>query len=204
MQILIAEDEPISRKTLQRSLERWGHQVLPTEDGLAAWKVFEKNDLRMVIADWMMPGLDGIDLTRRIRASKRQGYIYIILLTAKTGRGDLVEGFEAGVDDYIKKPFNPEELEVRLRAGERIITLETNLEEQIRELEAALSRVKQLESLLPVCCMCGEIRDDEGVDRGQGPWQRLEEYLIKRHGVDFSHTFCPKCLPLYKKKQGLS
>jgi two-component system NtrC family sensor kinase len=145
MDILIAEDDSVSRKLLQSQLEKWGHRVIETTNGAEAWERFEAepNAFPMVIADWMMPEMDGVELIRRIRArsGQKMNYVYAILLTAKAQKRDLVEGMQAGADDFIAKPFDRDELQVRIGAGERIIRLERDLAEQngqLREAQAAL------------------------------------------------------------------
>ncbi len=143
MKILIADDDAVSRRLLQSYLQKWGYEVTAAQDGAEAWRLFEESLFPMVITDWMMPELDGSGLLRRIRASQRPGYVYAILLTAKSQKEDLVEGMEAGADDFLTKPFDRDELRVRLRAGERIIRLEHHL----RETQAALLQTEQLASL---------------------------------------------------------
>jgi sigma-B regulation protein RsbU (phosphoserine phosphatase) len=157
MKVLIAEDDRVSRRMLQRQLEKWGHEVVAAEDGKDAWEKFQANDFSIVVSDWMMPEMDGIELVRRIRGSQTNGYVFLILLTARSKKEDIVVGMEAGADDFLSKPFDQGELRVRLRAGERIIELERNLAQRnellqeankrmTRDLEAA-ARVQQ--SLLP-------------------------------------------------------
>lgn len=140
MKILIAEDDVVSRRLLASTLERWGHEVTAAASGLEGWALFQQAEFPMVISDWVMPDLDGLELIRRIRASKRTPlYVYAILLTAKWEKQDLVEAMEAGADDFISKPFDREELRVRLRAGERIVSLERALAAQNKALRKALS-----------------------------------------------------------------
>lgn len=137
MKILIAEDEAIPRKLLEASLRKFGHEVLSVENGRQAWEILAKGEIRMVIADWMMPEMDGLELIRRIRKIERPCYVYTILLTARGNRQDLIEGLSAGADDYLVKPFDVEELRVRIRGGERLIRLEEELaarNEQLREM----------------------------------------------------------------------
>src|SRR5262245_22269504 len=134
MKVLIAEDEAVSRRLLQAFLEKWGHQVTPAADGAEAWQLFEPGDFSVVVTDWIMPSLDGLELIRRVRACPRTNYVYVILLTSKSQKEDVVEGMEAGADDFLTKPFDRDELRVRLRAGERILTLEQTLAEQNRTL----------------------------------------------------------------------
>jgi signal transduction histidine kinase len=143
MKILIADDDPVSRRLLQNYLQKWGYEVTAAQDGAEAWRLFEADSFPMVITDWMMPELDGSGLIRRIRASQRPGYVYVMLLTARSQKEDLVEGMEAGADDFLTKPFDRDELRVRLRAGERIIRLEHHL----RETQATLVQTGQLASL---------------------------------------------------------
>jgi two-component system, NtrC family, sensor kinase len=150
MKVLIADDETISRRLLQGYLERWGHAVVAAQNGAEAWDLFAAGDFPVVISDWVMPELDGVELIRRIRASQRPSYVYTILLTSKAQKEDLVTGMEAGADDFVTKPFDRDELRVRLRAGERIIQLEHNLAEQnraLREAQAALIQSEKLASL---------------------------------------------------------
>ena len=125
MKVLIAEDEPVSRRLLESFLIKWGYDVLVTCDGSEAWDVLQKPDApNLVISDWMMPNMDGLELCRKIREMEKSGYIYFIILTAKGSKRDVVEGLEAGADDYLTKPFNRDELRYRLKIGERIIRLE--------------------------------------------------------------------------------
>lgn len=132
MRILIAEDETISRKILGAALTRMGHEVVSTVNGRIAWEELQKEEFRIVIADWEMPEMDGLDLVKKIRSELRGRYIYIILLTSRAEKEDIVVGLDAGADDYLTKPFDPQELKVRLKAGQRIIDLENKLAEQSR------------------------------------------------------------------------
>ena len=143
MNILIADDDAVSRRLLQSYLQKWGYDVEAVPDGAEAWRRFEAGHFPMVITDWMMPELDGPGLLRRIRSSRRPGYVYAILVTAKSQKEDLVEGMEAGADDFLTKPVDRDELRVRLRSGERIIRLEHGL----RETQTALIQTEQLASL---------------------------------------------------------
>lgn len=128
MRVLIADDEPISRKLVEDSLTKWGYDVLATRDGNEAWEVLQRDDApNLVVLDWVMPGLDGIDVCKNLRSRTTRNYVYIILLTAKSGREDIIKGLEAGADDYIIKPFNSEELRYRLKIGQRIIELEQRI-----------------------------------------------------------------------------
>src|SRR5262249_31781006 len=136
-----AEDDLISAQVLRSCLEKWGHQVVTAADGAEAWRLFEGDQINLVISDWMMPEMDGLELIRRIRLCQRSGYVYTILLTAKSKKEDLVKGMEAGADDFLAKPFDREELRVRLRAGERIVQLEQNLARRNEELQQANEQI---------------------------------------------------------------
>ncbi len=142
MRILIAEDERITRATLVRHLEGWGHSVTATEDGEKAWEQFQAGGFDIVITDWEMPLLSGLELVKRVRESAAANYVYVLMLTSRTDKTDIVTGIEAGADDFISKPFDREELRVRVLAGERVVRLERTLHEQNRELAAAGDRMR--------------------------------------------------------------
>jgi CheY-like chemotaxis protein len=128
MKILIAEDDRVSRTLLQRKLTAWGYEVISCNNGAEAWQALHGAESpNLAILNWMMPGMDGVQLCREIRKQKRPDYIYIILLTARDRKRDIVEGIEAGADDYVTKPFNPHELKVRIRAGRRILDMQMEL-----------------------------------------------------------------------------
>ncbi len=138
MRILIAEDDATSRRILDKTLTRWGYEVVSTRDGAEAWKILQTEDRPPIaILDWEMPEIDGIELIRRIRANQRSDYIYTFLLTAKSGKQDIIAGIESGADDYLSKPFDQNELRARLRTGERIINLEQTLAEKNQQLGSA-------------------------------------------------------------------
>jgi two-component system, cell cycle response regulator len=128
MKVLVAEDHPMTRKMLAMQLNKWGYEVVLCSDGAQAWKVLNQQDSpRLVIMDWMMPGMDGVEVCREIRQLGLQPYVYIILVTAKSRAEDIVSGLEAGADDYVVKPFDPQELRVRVRAGSRVVQLQEDL-----------------------------------------------------------------------------
>ncbi len=128
LRALIADDDPVSRRMLARSLHRWEYDVVEVADGAAAWEMLTREDApRLAILDWMMPGLTGPEVCKRVRRCSARRYTYVLLLTARGGKKDLVEGLEAGADDYLIKPFDCQELQARLRAGRRILELESDL-----------------------------------------------------------------------------
>lgn len=143
MKILIAEDKEISRRILERDLNKLGYETEAVADGAAAWRLLQDQPFRMVISDWEMPGMNGVELVRRIREMKSDEYVYVILLTGRTDKRDLIEGMEAGADDFITKPFELEELRVRLRSAQRLLDLEHSMARQKRELEEWKQRVKE-------------------------------------------------------------
>ena len=143
MRILVADDEPVNRLVISRKLRDWGHEVVEAVDGTDAWEKMQATPFRMVVSDWMMPGLDGVELTRRIRANAFPGYTYVLLVTARSGIAALIEGMDAGADDFMVKPFQAEELRARIRAGERVLQLESDLDERNARLTAAYSSAKR-------------------------------------------------------------
>jgi phosphoserine phosphatase RsbU/P len=149
--ILIADDHELSRFKLQTDLEKWGHEVTVAEDGEQAWELFQKNPFSIVITDWMMPKLDGLELVKMIRAAECSNYVYIIMLTAKAEKHDIVAGMGAGADDFLTKPFHRDELQVRLRAGIRITNLNRELHETNRRLQRGREAAAQIQrSFLPM------------------------------------------------------
>lgn len=161
MRILIAEDERITRATLTRQLQSWGHTVVAAEDGEQAWEMFNSGEFDIVLTDWEMPRLSGLELVERLRGGRStttpataldagNRFVYIIMLTGRSDKADLVRGIEAGADDFVSKPFDREELRVRLLAGERIVRLERSLSEhntRMRNDLLAASRVQR--AMLP-------------------------------------------------------
>ena len=188
MKVLIAEDDQVSRRLLQATLGRLGYEVVTTENGAQAWDALTTDDApRLAILDWMMPELDGVDVCRQIRERKDKPYVYIILLTARGQKKDVVTGLEAGADDYLVKPFDPQELRSRITVGERILNLELALEAKVAELEEALTHVKQLQGLLPICMHCKKIRDDSD------NWRLMESYIQEHSEAMFTHSLCGEC-----------
>ena len=188
VRILIAEDDAVSRRVLELSLLRWGYEVVTTPDGQAAWEALQQPDApRLALLDWMMPHLAGPDVCRRVRAVPALERPYLILLTGRSEKADVVAGLNSGADDYLSKPFDREELRARLEAGLRIVELHRSLADRVRELEQALAQVRHLHRLLPICCYCKRIRDDGDY------WQQVEAYLSAHAEVRFSHGICPDC-----------
>jgi sigma-B regulation protein RsbU (phosphoserine phosphatase) len=143
VKILIADDSKQIRFMLQRLLERWGYEVISTCNGLDAWECIQRESVNLIISDWVMPQMDGLELCRRLRSDNFTHYIYIILLTSKDDKSDLIEGMEAGADDFLIKPFHADELRLRIRAGERILRLESTLEERNQKLRETYQHLEQ-------------------------------------------------------------
>ncbi len=143
MKILIAEDERVSRRLLESRLKKWGYEVTAAKDGKEAWEIFQKEHFSMIISDWMMPEMDGLELLRRIRSIERPGYVYTILLTARSEKEDILAGMESGADDFISKPFDKDELLARLKVGLRITDLERDLAQRNQELEKINDRMRR-------------------------------------------------------------
>jgi len=146
MKILIADDDPISSKILQKNLENWDYETVLARSGPSAWQALQDESLRLAILDWMMPGMDGVEVCRKIRRRKKYKYTYIILLSAKDRTPDIIAGLSSGADDYMTKPVNFLELKARLKAGRRIIDLEDKLlfiQNQLKDLASrdSLTRI---------------------------------------------------------------
>ncbi len=189
--VLVADDDPVSQRLLASTLEKWGYEVIAVNNGIDAWRWLE-GDHRPSIAilDWMMPGMTGLEICERARQSVETASVYLILLTARGNREDLVRGLEAGANDFVIKPYDRDELRARVQVGMRVIELQASLAQRVKELEGALNRVKLLQGLIPICSYCKKIRDD------QNYWQRVENYISEHSEVTFSHGICPDC---YKK-----
>ncbi|HET9177317.1 MAG TPA: response regulator transcription factor [Terriglobia bacterium] len=194
--ILVADDDPLSLRVLQKALEKWGHEVAVARDGTEAWQILTRPEApRMAILDWMMPGMDGPTICQRARAAPAITAPYLILLTARNDYGDIVSGLEAGANDYVVKPFNQAELRARIRVGLRVLELQSKLAERVQDLEAALKQVKQLRGLLPICMYCKKIRNDGDY------WQQVETYISDHSEAEFSHGICPGCYEKLMKSQ---
>ena len=188
MKILIAEDDRVSCRLLESTLAGWGHDIVVTRDGQQAWaRLQEKDAPKLAILDWMMPEADGVEICRRVRQLESAVPVYIILLTAKARKADVVNGLIAGANDYITKPFDRAELQARVNVGVTVVGLQQKLSERVIELEEALGHVKLLQRILPICSYCKHVRDD------QNYWQSVECYISEHSEAKFSHSICPNC-----------
>jgi sigma-B regulation protein RsbU (phosphoserine phosphatase) len=172
MKILIAEDDLDARELLALTLEHEGHQVVRASNGLEALRFFQDESFPLIISDWLMPEMDGIQLCQEVRALNRTPYAYILLLTALHGKANYLEGIRAGADDFMSKPYDPDELKARLTVAARIMHLQEH--------------IKKLEGILPTCMYCKRIRERDN-------WIVIEEYIAARTEASFSHGVCPEC-----------
>lgn len=196
MRILVAEDSRVAQMILRGALEKLGHDVSVVGDGRAALEALGKEPFSLVISDWMMPQVSGIELCRALRAAEArrlaegrgQSYTYVILLTALNAKSDYLEGMNAGADDFLTKPFDPEQLAARLRVAERIIGL--------------LNEMRQLSGLLPICAYCKKIREGDVSESSESKtWVPIEQYVSSRSEASFSHGVCPGCYAEHLKPQ---
>ena len=198
MRILVAEDDTVTRKILEVTLGRLRFDVIAAADGNAAWHSLEtlkgKDAPEMVVLDWMMPGLEGIEICRRLRTTPGFELVYIILLTSRDSKEDLAYGLAAGANDYIAKPFDSVELESRVRVGERMVKLQRSLAARVTELEAALAHVSKLQGLLPICSYCKKVRNETNY------WEQVDSYLASHSDLKLTHGICPQCLEKVMKE----
>lgn len=173
MKILIVDDDPVARLRLDAELRALGHEAVEAVGGEEALRLLGPSGARVVISDWMMPGMDGLELCRRLRTSP--DYIYFILLSQmEDSPANQRLAADAGVDDFLIKPVHSPGLWRRLRVAERILGF--------------TRRMHELEAILPICGYCKKIRDD------QNYWQQIEQFFSEHAGTEFSHSVCPDCL----------
>jgi sigma-B regulation protein RsbU (phosphoserine phosphatase) len=197
MRVLIADDDVVLRYSLKAHLERWSYEVVQCADGHEAWAALQSEEPpSLAILDWNMPGADGPTLCRDLRKVDTLSAMYVILITSNQDQKDVVCGLESGADDYIKKPFDWNELRARLRIGSRIVGLQHALAARVVDLQQALSDVKRLGGLLPICAYCKRIRDDGDY------WKQIEQYLSEYSEAQFTHGICPQCLETHLEQIG--
>jgi len=195
VKILLAEDDPMYARLLERLLEG-EYEVGLAHDGVEAWEALQgENPPQLAVLDWLMPRMDGIEVCRRVRQRPEMAPTYMILLTSRDHIRDILTGFTAGADDYLVKPCDPEELRARVRVGRRVVELQSALEAHVAQLQQALTSVRQLQGLLPICAYCKRIRNDENY------WEQLETYLSEHSEATFSHGICPNCYQSIMKPQ---
>ena len=174
MKILVAEDDIISGRVLTTALVKLGHEPVLACDGEKAWAAFDQDPVRVVVSDWMMPGLDGLQLCQRIRDRPQTPYTYFIILSAAhTSTDEYSRAMATGIDDFLSKPLNRDLLRIRLTVAERILRFTTE--------------INLLQDLIPMCSYCQKVRD------GSDYWDRVDTYIRARTGAKFSHGVCPEC-----------
>ncbi len=185
MLVLVAEDDPVARRILQITLENDGTRPLLCGSGEEAWQAWNEHKPRVILSDWMMPRMSGVDLCRKIRSAGDHDYTYFILVTAiGHDRAHLREAMAAGVDDFLNKPIDSESITMRLHVATRILEF--------------TRQIRQLNQLLPICMYCRKIRDDADY------WQQFESYIHTHTGSRFSHGICPECYAKAMKEIGLN
>jgi phosphoserine phosphatase RsbU/P len=195
MRILVAEDDSVTRRILESTLSKLGWDVITAADGAAAWRILAgRNSPELAVLDWMMPGMDGPEICLRLRGTPGCAGTYVILLTSRGGKEDLATGLAAGANDYIAKPFDPIELEARVRVGERMINLQNSVAARIRELEEALGHVRRLQGLLPICSYCKMVRNETNY------WEQVEAYISTNSDLKLTHSVCPSCMEKVMKE----
>jgi len=194
IKILIVEDDPFFQRVLQKRVAGEGYQVAIAGDGREGMKSIVTFEPDLVISDWMMPEVDGLELCQSVKTGLKEAAPYFILLTAKGEISNKLLGLETGADDYLVKPCDPGELMARVRSGLRIVLLNQELRTAVGQLQmtnaelvSARDAVKRMAELLPICSVCHKVRD------GENAWHFLDEYLKVRGRMEFSHGLCPEC-----------
>jgi two-component system, cell cycle response regulator len=183
LRILIAEDDAVSRTILHRAVEKFGHECLAAEDGERAWEIYrETSGVDAIISDWMMPGMDGLELCSKVRGEERNGYTYFIFLTALGDRNHLHMGLEAGADDYLSKPLDRDELQVRLISARRVTELHRRLAFQNGELEVLNRKLFEQSREDPLTRLGNRLRLREEFEALRG--------RVERYGHNYSAVLC--------------
>jgi DNA-binding response OmpR family regulator len=189
MEVLAVEDDVFSRKLLCSMIEKMGHDVVVAENGVDALKILSGGFVKIAVLDWNLPEMSGLDVCKKIREKDFKIPPYIIMATAANiKKENVIETLRAGANDYLEKPYDAEELKAALKTAEKVISLQLDLEERIRELQKAVDEIKLLRGILPICMGCGKIRTD------RESWEKIEEYLSKHIDIKFSFGLCPDCI----------
>ena len=190
VRILVVDDFSTMRKIIKAMLRRIGIKSIDdAEDGKVALNLLKSHPYNLVILDWNMPGIQGIEICKRLRELKLKITPYLIILTASMNeKKDVLETFRTGANDYMEKPFDAKELIARVKLGEKLIKLEIELADRIKALEEANKHIKTLQGILPICMHCHDIRKDNET------WERIDEYISRHTDAQFSHGLCPKCM----------
>ena len=170
----MVEDDPVSAMILEKALTNLGYEPVMARDGAEAWETFNRDPVRLIVSDWMMPELDGLALCEKVRARPDTAYTYFVLLTANhTSTANYELATTAGVDDFLTKPLDREAIRMRLRVAERILKY--------------TAEIRQLQEMIPICVYCRRVRDEHNY------WDLVETYVQKETGSRFTHAACPVC-----------
>ena len=197
MRVLVADDDRIAAAMLTQTLRQWEFDVTVVSDGGDALRYLQMHgtaEPMLAILDWMMPRIEGSEVCRRVRLEMPLANMYLMLLTSLEGKSHVIAGLDSGADDYLVKPFDPDELRARINVGVRVLALQDRLSERVAELQSALANVKQLHGLLPICSYCKRIRGDDQY------WTQVESYIAERSDAQFSHGICPPCATELEKE----
>src|SRR4051812_1400910 len=196
MQIVIADDDRIAATVLAQTLRQWEFDVTVAADGGEALRHLQQSAAMptLAILDWMMPNLEGAEVCRRVRLEMPLANMYLMLLTSLESKGDVIAGLDSGADDYLIKPFDPDDLRARINVGMRVLSLQERLADRVRELQDAMANVKVLHGLLPICSYCKRIRGDDQY------WTQVESYIADRSDAQFSHGICPPCATVLERE----
>lgn len=199
IKVLCVEDDKTTSSILAYLLKKWGYTPIIFENAREALNMLEdENSPQLILTDWVMPEMNGLEFTTAIRKKYSQRHIYIIILSSMSEKNNIVQGLQAGADDYIVKPFAPQEVECRLKIGERTLTLQNQLSAKVEELSKAIETIKTLEGLIPICMYCKKIRTTDNY------WQQIEEYIEHHSNAKFTHGICEDCLKKINKENNLT
>jgi len=185
--ILVVDDEEMLLLYLSKRLKKHNYDVVTCLSGEEALEKVKAFDFDVVILDVILPGIDGYEVCRRLKSDKKTSGIMVLILSVRKTVEERLKGYEVEADDYITKPYDPEELLAKIRI---LLRLKNALDERdrfIHKLQEALSKVKTLSGLLPICSSCKKIRDDRGY------WKQIEDYIREHSPANFSHSICPEC-----------
>ncbi len=191
--ILVADDDNITLRMIENILRKGSYDPVPCRTGDEAFeKLKEEDSPKIALLDWVMPGMQGIEICSRLREIKFKIDPYLIILTASMNeKKDVLHTFRTGANDYIEKPFEPNDLLSRIKIGHELVTLRITLAERMHALEEAYQHIKTLQGILPICMHCHKIRNDNE------SWERVEEYISRHTDAKFSHGLCPECRKLH-------
>ncbi|HUB68600.1 MAG TPA: response regulator [Candidatus Methylacidiphilales bacterium] len=188
MTVLLADDDATNRDLMRAIVSKKNYDLVEASNGAEALQILEKTSTPLVaLLDWEMPEMEGVEVCRRVRANKLLAPRFLILVTVRDSKRDIVAGLSAGANDYITKPFDKTELLARVNTGAQMVELQQALTQRVEELADALAKVKQLTGLLPICSYCKKIRDDKNY------WQQVDDYVSSHSEATFSHSICPVC-----------